>query len=67
MKRVDLIRQIEEIDCELVPHGAKHDWYQNPRTGVHQAVPRHREIKERLALRILKMLGDTSAPNQPEN
>lgn len=58
MKRVDLIRAIEGFGCELVRHGAKHDWYRNPATGVLQAVPRHREIKEPLARHIIKMLGD---------
>jgi mRNA interferase HicA len=50
MKRVDLIRQIEALGCELVRHGAKHDWYRNPATGVSQPVPRH------LARRIIRML-----------
>lgn len=58
MKRVDLIKAIEGMGCEFVRHGAKHDWYRNPRTGVAQPVPRHREIGDRLARRILKMLGD---------
>lgn len=58
MKRVDLIKEIDRIGCELVRHGAKHDWYRNPRTGVSQAVPRHREIKEPLARRILRLLSD---------
>ena len=48
MKRVDLIRKIEALGCVLIRHGAKHDWYQNPRTNVSQPVPRHREINERL-------------------
>jgi mRNA interferase HicA len=56
MKRVDLIRTIEEFGCTLVRHGAKHDWYRNPKTGVLQPVPRHREIKEPLARNIIKML-----------
>jgi len=54
MKRADLIRELESQGCELVPHGGKHDWYRNPKTGVSQAVPRHREIKEGLAKRILR-------------
>lgn len=58
MKRVDLIKTIEGLGCALVRHGGKHDWYQNPTTGVAQAVPRHREIKERLATRIIRMLGN---------
>ena len=54
MKRVDLIRELESKGCELVRHSGKHDWYRNPKTGVSQAVPRHREIKEGLAKRILR-------------
>ena len=59
MKRIDLIKAIEAMGCEFVRHGGKHDWYRNPQTGVAQPVPRHREIKERLAKRILKMLGES--------
>ena len=56
MKRTDLIRTITSFGCILVRHGAKHDWYRNPKTGVSQAVPRHREIKDRLAQHIIRML-----------
>jgi mRNA interferase HicA len=59
VKRVDLIKAIEAQGGVLIRHGAKHDWYRNPTTGVPQAVPRHREIKERLAKRILKLLSAT--------
>jgi len=62
MKRVDLIRAIEGLGCDFVRHGARHDWYRNPRTSVSQPVPRHREIKDRLARHILKMLSDPPAP-----
>jgi len=58
MKRVDLIREIEELGCLFIRHGGKHDWYRNLITGVAQPVPRHREIKERLAKRIIQMLGN---------
>jgi mRNA interferase HicA len=57
MKRVDLIKQIEKAGCELIRHGAKHDWYRNPASGMSLPVPRHREIKEHLARHILRMLG----------
>ena len=63
MKRVDLIKAIEEFGCELVRHGGKHDWYRNPATRIAQPVPRHREIKERLAKRIIRML--SSPEEQP--
>lgn len=58
MKRRDLIRAIEKVGCVLIRHGGKHDWYQNPKTGMCQPVPRHREINERLAQSILKKLGE---------
>ncbi len=56
MKRVELVKTIERFGCALVRHGAKHDWYRNPSTGVSQPVPRHREIKESLARHIIRML-----------
>jgi predicted RNA binding protein YcfA (HicA-like mRNA interferase family) len=56
VKCVDLIREIESFGCQLIRHGAKHDWYRNPETKVSQPVPRHREIKERLARKIIKTL-----------
>jgi predicted RNA binding protein YcfA (HicA-like mRNA interferase family) len=62
VKRLDLIKTIEALGCELVRHGGKHDWYRNPLTGVSQPVPRHREIKEPLARRIIRMLS-TAADN----
>jgi predicted RNA binding protein YcfA (HicA-like mRNA interferase family) len=56
MKRTDLIRKLEEAGCEFVRHGGKHDWYRNPKTGVSQPVPRHREINELLAKHIMKKI-----------
>jgi predicted RNA binding protein YcfA (HicA-like mRNA interferase family) len=56
VKRVDLIREIEQNGCVLLRHGGRHDWYHNPRTGVSQPVPRHREIKDYLARQILRKL-----------
>jgi len=56
MKRADLIRKIEAAGCVFVRHGGKHDWYENPNTGVAQPIPRHREISDSLARHIIKML-----------
>lgn len=56
MKRVDLIRSLEQMGCVLIRHGGKHDWYQNPATKACQPIPRHREIAESLAKHINKML-----------
>ena len=56
MKRRDLIKRIEGFGCELLRHGGKHDIYHNPKTGSTQPVPRHREINEILAKKIIKDL-----------
>ncbi|HWC95207.1 MAG TPA: type II toxin-antitoxin system HicA family toxin [Candidatus Sulfopaludibacter sp.] len=56
MKRVDLIRKVEQAGCLLIRHGGKHDWYQNPQTGFSQPIPRHREVKDALAKHILRKL-----------
>jgi predicted RNA binding protein YcfA (HicA-like mRNA interferase family) len=56
MKRNDLIRQLEKQGCVLLRHGGRHDWYQNPRTGACQPIPRHREIQEYLARHIQRKL-----------
>jgi len=58
MKQTDLIRRLEALGCTLVRHGGKHDWYRNPKTGMSQPVPRHREVNEILARHILKKLAD---------
>jgi len=63
MKRLDLIRALEQIGCVLVRHGARHDWYRNPLTGVSQPVARHREIKEHMARHIIRMLGNHNPAN----
>ena len=56
MKRLDLIRIIEKNGAVFVRHGSDHDWYKNLGTGKAEAVPRHREIKEQLARKIIKQL-----------
>ena len=56
MKRKDLISTIEKRGAILVRHGGKHDWFQNPKTGKCQPVPRHKEINEHLARSIIKKL-----------
>jgi mRNA interferase HicA len=56
--RSELIKKISESGCVLIRHGAKHDWYRNPNTGVLHPVPRRREIKDRLVRHILRMLAN---------
>lgn len=58
MKRKDVIKKITSFGCVLIRHGAKHDMYHNPGTGVTQPVPRHKEINEFLAKKIIKDLSN---------
>jgi len=59
MKHRDLIDKLTSAGCLLLRHGAKHDIYHNPKTGKSQPVPRHREINELLAKKIIKDLTAT--------
>ena len=56
MKRRDLIAELERLGCNLLRNGAKHDIYHNSKNGKSEPVPRHREINELLAKKILKSL-----------
>jgi len=57
MKRRDLEKKLRVAGCYLKREGASHSLWINPRTGVVEAVPRHIEIKEPLARKIMKSLG----------
>lgn len=56
MKRRDLERRLRRAGCYLKREGASHSLWINPRTGAIEAVPRHPEIKEPLARKILRNL-----------
>lgn len=56
MKRRELERKLRIAGCYLKREGSSHALWINPKTGVMEAVPRHNEIKEPLANKILKNL-----------
>ena len=56
MKRADLEKKLRIAGCYLKRQGGSHSLWINPRTGVIEAIPRHKEIKEPLARKILKAL-----------
>ena len=57
MKRLLLERKLRIAGCYLKREGASHALWVNPANGRTEAVPRHNEIKEPLARKILKGLG----------
>ena len=56
MKRVDLIRHLEQHGCVLFREGGSHSVFVNRRTRKSSSVPRHREINEFLARKICRDL-----------
>ena len=56
MKRIDLEKKLRIAGCYLKREGASHSLWINPKTGIIEAVPRHKEIKEPLAKKIIKSL-----------
>jgi predicted RNA binding protein YcfA (HicA-like mRNA interferase family) len=57
MKRRDLERKLRIAGCYLKREGSAHSIWVNPKSGVTETVPRHNEIKENLAKKILKSMG----------
>ena len=53
-KRKDLIREMVESGAELVREGGSHSIFRNGRTGTLIPVPRHAEIGESLARKIVR-------------
>jgi mRNA interferase HicA len=56
MKRGDLLRHLRKNGCYLKREGRSHSLWCNPTNGVVEAVPRHSEIPDRLALKICRTL-----------
>ncbi len=55
MKRADLINTLEINGWYLLRHGSNHDIYTDGQRM--ETIPRHKEIKEYLAIQILKRAG----------
>ena len=51
-----MIKAIKSHGCVFVRHAGNHDWYKNPQSGKSQPIPRHTEIEDSLAKRIIKRL-----------
>jgi len=56
MKRAELIRLITAKGAVFVRHGSNHDIYMQPKNSNTEPVPRHNEIKEFIAKKIIKNL-----------
>ncbi len=57
MKRRDLEKRLRIAGCYLKREGGSHSLWINSQSGVVEAVPRHSEVKEPLARKILRNLG----------
>ncbi|MBN1606342.1 MAG: hypothetical protein JW940_06895 [Polyangiaceae bacterium] len=56
MKLSALLRHLRRHGCYLKREGSAHSLWCNPATGAVEAVPRHAEISNRLAIEICRAL-----------
>jgi len=56
MKRNELLRHLRRHGCYLKREGGAHSLWASPLTGRIEAVPRHTEIPDRLAVKICRCL-----------
>jgi predicted RNA binding protein YcfA (HicA-like mRNA interferase family) len=56
LKRVDLVRHIEQHRCEILREGGSHSVFVNRAARKTSTVPRHREINDFLARKICRDL-----------
>lgn len=56
MKRRDLLRHLNAQGCDPLREGANHSVWANLPAGTVSTIPRHREINDRLALKICRDL-----------
>ncbi len=56
MKRLDLVRHLQQHGCVLLREGGAHSVFVNRVTRKATSVPRHREINEFLARKICRDL-----------
>ncbi len=56
MKRRALLKHLKQHGCELLREGSRHSIYWNPANRRTTSVPRHREIVDKLAIKICKDL-----------
>ncbi|MBI4810961.1 MAG: type II toxin-antitoxin system HicA family toxin [Ignavibacteriales bacterium] len=60
MKRIDVIRYLEQQGCKFLREGRRHTVYYNPMNRKTSTVPRHREIIDVLVRKICRDLGISS-------
>ena len=56
MKRTALLKHLRRHGCHLKREGRSHSLWTNAATGEVEAVPRHTEVSDRLALKICRGL-----------
>jgi mRNA interferase HicA len=57
MKRIELLKYLQENGCVFIREGGSHSWWGNPNLDKRSSVPRHNEINDNLARKICKDLG----------
>jgi mRNA interferase HicA len=59
MKKIELIKKLEDSGYKITRHGVYHIWYSNEETHKSQPIPKDTEIDDHLAKHIIKQLSST--------
>lgn len=64
MKKRDLEKRLAKLGWYFCRHGGKHDYWTNGE--IHESVPRHTEVNEMLAKKILRVAENNPPINKGE-
>jgi mRNA interferase HicA len=57
MKKLEFVKHLRIKGCTLKRQGANHEVWEHPKNKTWSTVPRHKEIKRTLCIKICKDLG----------
>jgi predicted RNA binding protein YcfA (HicA-like mRNA interferase family) len=56
MKKIELIKKLEDAGYKITKHGLYHTWYSNQETQKSQPIPKDPDIDDHLVKHIIKQL-----------
>jgi predicted RNA binding protein YcfA (HicA-like mRNA interferase family) len=56
MKKIELIKKLEDAGYKITKHGLHHTWYSNQETQKSQPIPKDAEVDDHLVKHIIKQL-----------
>jgi mRNA interferase HicA len=53
MKRKELLKYLSKHGCKFLREGGKHSWWWNPEQNKRSSIPRHKEVNDLLAKKMV--------------